>query len=55
MSGIRAKVSLLIPHQAQLTLFLPVESPPGMAALARAIEAESAELDREVWIQFARA
>lgn len=55
MCGIRAEVSLVIPHQAQLTLFLPDEPTPEMAALARAIEAEYAELDRVVWIQFARA
>ena len=55
MSGIRAKVSLVIPHQAQLTLFLPADPTPEMAALAREIEAEYAELDRVVWIQFARA
>ena len=55
MSGIRAEVSLAIPHQAHLTLFLLAEPTPEMAALARAIEAEYAELDRVVWIQFARA
>lgn len=53
--GVRAELSRAIPHQAQLTLFLSAEPTPEMAALARAIEAEYAEPDRVVWIQFAHA
>ena len=53
--GVQAELSLAIPQQAQLTLYVPAEPTPEMAALAREIEAEHAELDEVVWIKFVRA
>ena len=50
-----SKVSLAIPHQAHLTLFVPGVPSPAMAALAQAIEAVYAELDRSLLIRVVSA
>ena len=50
-----SKVSLAIPHQAHLTLFVPGVPSPTMAALAQAIEEEYTELDRSLLIRVVSA
>ena len=55
LRGVRGQVSLAIPHQAHLTLFVPGVPSPAMAALAQAIEAEYAELDRSLLIRVVSA
>ena len=55
LRGVRSKVSLAIPHQAHLTLFVPGVPSPAMAALAQAIEAVYAELDRSLLIRVVSA
>ena len=55
LRGVRSQVSLAIPHQAHLTLFVPGVPIPAMAALAQAIEAVYAELDRSLLIRVVSA
>ena len=40
-----------IPYQSTLTVSVPTEPTAAMHELARAIEAESAELDQVLWVQ----
>lgn len=51
LPSLRAELSQGLPQQATLTLYLPVEPTAEMVSFARQLEAESAELDRVVWVR----
>ena len=55
LEGVRAEFAHgPIPHQAALTVYVPTEPTPAMRELARAIEAEWAELDKVLWVRVLR-
>ena len=55
LEGVRAEYADgPIPPQAALTVFVPTEPTAAMGELARAIEAEWAELDKVLWVRVLR-
>lgn len=54
IEGVRAELSKIIPLQANLKITIPNEPTPEMNALARAIEAEHAEIDQIIWVKVVR-
>ena len=55
LHGVRAEYADgPMPHQAALTVYVPTEPTAAMGELARAIEAEWAELDKVLWVRVLR-
>ena len=55
LHGVRAEFAYgPIPLQAALTVYVPTKPTPAMHELARAIEAEWAELDKVLWVRVLR-
>ena len=55
LEGVRAEFAHgPIPNQAALKVYVPTEPTAAMRELARAIEAEWAELDKVLWVRVLR-